>query len=350
MNNLNWKISSFDPKHYEWDIWQKIVDEHHDANPVLHSKFVKLLVEFFSEKIHLAEGSVDGSIKILALIEQPSWGNWSVFKPSQAAIAMIIGQKEYFVNIGELIKKIPNYCFRLNFYSLDPIEHSNITKCIDKNILAVTSTDITIEITKQFDEYWTSRPKSLRKNINRYINRINREIGGISLHVFQEVNDIKDSTNRYGLLESRGWKGSQGTALHPGNKQGKFYRHVMEEFAKQGNATVFELRAGSKILSSRLCVSNGKTLVILKTTFDEETKRYASGRILLFFLLKYIFTEQKISIIDFYTNASSDQLDWSTNSREILSTSIYRNSMCQFLATYFSKIKSLLKILKMTEK
>ena len=65
------------------------------------------------------------------------------------------------------------------------------------------------------------------------------------------------AVDRYGALESRGWKGAQGTAVRHDNEQGRFYDAVMSNFARDGCAHVYELYLGEQLAASRLLVSNG---------------------------------------------------------------------------------------------
>ena len=75
-----------------------------------------------------------------------------------------------------------------------------------------------------FDDYWSKRGRNLRQNLKRQRNRLERESVETRMTVVEDPNLIADSVDRYGALESAGWKGREGTSLHPDNAQGKFYR------------------------------------------------------------------------------------------------------------------------------
>jgi hypothetical protein len=189
-----------------------------------------------------------------------------------------------------------------------------------------------VEVSGDFEGYWAARPRNLKKNLRRYRNRMNNEIGPSRLSVSTLPHDVSVATDRYGLLESGGWKGGEGTALHPDNVQGEFYRTWMVEMAESSRAYVFELYVGDMLLASRLCVVGEGLLVIVKTTFNEEFKRYAVGRLLLHDTLEYIFQNGLAKVIDFYTDATEDQLDWATSSRSMQHCSVYRWSGATSLA------------------
>ena len=71
-------------------------------------------------------------------------------------------------------------------------------------------------------------------------------------------------------------------------------------------------------------LEDGDEMVILKTTYDEEFSNYATGRILLYRTAQHVFENRISSRIDFYTNATRDQLEWATGSREMYNLSIYK--------------------------
>lgn len=68
-------------------------------------------------------------------------------------------------------------------------------------------------------------------------------------------------------------------------------------------------------------------LLMLKTTYDETLKELAVGRVLLYKLLEQEFSQQQIRRIEFYTNATPDQLEWATESRVIEHVTMYRSSL-----------------------
>ncbi|MGB1139924.1 MAG: GNAT family N-acetyltransferase, partial [Halioglobus sp.] len=103
-------------------------------------------------------------------------------------------------------------------------------------------------------------------------------------------------------------------------------RDIMEAYAAHDEAWVFELYLGDSLAASRLCIANSEQLIILKTTYDEQFSDYAAGRILLYETVRYVFERQISSRVDFYTNATRDQLEWSTSSRTMHNLSMFRPS------------------------
>jgi CelD/BcsL family acetyltransferase involved in cellulose biosynthesis len=230
-------------------------------------------------------------------------------------------------NIPALLNALPGFAARIDFLSLDPLEHKSLIAQLQTGESEQYATNMQISLNGSFDRYWQDRSKNLRKNISRYENRLERENKTLEFRQITVANDILSAVDRYGMLESQGWKGKLGTALHPSNQQGQFYRDFLYQLALQHNAVVYEYYLEEKIVASRLCCIKQNMLIILKTTFDEDYKNFALGRLLLKQILQVLFSSSKVEIIDFYTNASQEQLDWSTDSRPIYNSSYYSNTL-----------------------
>jgi len=306
-----------------WRDWQQLAVRHHATNPMLDAEFARLLVQYFGDGLHVLIGTHGVDHVMLALVESASHGRWQGFRPSQAQAALIVCSADCQVLPDAIVAAFPSLCLRLDLYALDPREHGPLLR--DFNCVQRLSSvrNICVEVSGDFDSYWQQRPRNLRKNTRRYRSRLGDEVGEIRLKVVSDRASVISATDRYGIMESRGWKGRIGTALHPGNLQGQFYRDFMASMAEQGRAFVFELYAGDRLLASRLCVTGSNILVILKTTFDEELKRYAVGRQLLYELLNHLFETRQVSVVDFYTDASRDQMDWATADRFMQHASMY---------------------------
>lgn len=111
----------------------------------------------------------------------------------------------------------------------------------------------------------------------------------------------------------------------------------MSGFAATGNAMVYELWFGRQLAASRLVISSNEMVVMVKTTYAEELARFAPGRLLLRQVVEHLFTLCPGSVIEFYTNASVDQLAWATGQRKIRHISFYTDS---FTAGIFNFLRN----------
>jgi hypothetical protein len=178
-----------------------------------------------------------------------------------------------------------------------------------------------------FDSYWKTRPKNLRKNISRYFNRLSKENIAVDFKAHSSESEIITALHRYGELETNGWKGPEGTAIHSTNIQGQFYTEVLANFASNQKAEITELYFNEQLVASRITIFNDRILIILKTTFNENFSSYAPGRLLLYLLIEREFKLKRTQYIEFYTNATKEQIAWSTGQRPIEHVTIYLSPM-----------------------
>src|SRR5205823_121440 len=96
-----------------------------------------------------------------------------------------------------------------------------------------------IVVAGSFADYWEGRGKNLRNNLKKQRNRL-RQSGVVTrLDVLRSPERMADAVADYGRLEKAGWKGTEGTAVDAGNRQGQFYRCMLEALARRGAASVY---------------------------------------------------------------------------------------------------------------
>lgn len=249
---------------------------------------------------------LEGSKQWLGLVR-------SAYAPSQSQIALIQAGADPEQFLACCMRALPPLSIQLNLFSLDSHYQSQLSQ-FPRLDLKKRSTDMSVSLSGDFIDYWADRTKNLQKNIQRYQTRSDDRFKATRLSV-ATGSEIGAGVARYGVLESQGWKGTQGTALHPDNRQGQLYHDILNNFGKTHDAFVFELWGDETLLASRLCIKNERMLVILKTTYNEEFRHLAPGRLNLHSVLEWLFENEKYKRLEFYTSADKNQLDWATHSR-----------------------------------
>ena len=340
MNNVIWQLSALkqDDQQFFSD-WEILSNTFHGNNQLLSAEFAIALVKGFKPNdIYIATATLDGINQCMMLLRKRNALVWEIYKPSQAQLGLIVVNPKWKPDFSPLFKMLPGFCKRLDLLGLDPLEHQSILNLFITAKNQEYALNMQVHTKDDFETYWQQRPKNLRKNITRYENRISREDMVLTQNAITDTNGILAATDRYGLIESKGWKGKIGTAIHPSNQQGQFYRAFLSCLAQKNQAVVFESYFADTLVASRLCCIKKDMLIVLKTTFDEDFKAFAVGRLQLKFVIQHAFNSTAIDIIDFYTNASQEQLDWATHSRNIYNCSTYANS---FIAKLFSVVARL---------
>lgn len=310
-----------------WEDWEQFNATHTHHHPLLQRRMIRLFIKCFPAHIDVLSLTQEGSPTALLLLRKASATLPLVRKgylPAQSQIALAQVRPDVANLKDKLFEALPLLTQRLDLQFVDTAYQTPLAQAegVERTIQAV---DMEIGLDGDFQSYWQQRPKSLRKNITRYNHRITRDLGHLDLRITRDPTTIPSAVDRYGILESGGWKGVRGTAIHPDNQQGLFYRALLHEYATTDEAAVFELYHEDRLVASRLTVRNATTLVILKTAFDEDYKPYATGRILLYRMLEHLFSEKELGSVAFYTNATSEQLQWATESRPAYNVSFYRH-------------------------
>ena len=305
--------------------WDALNQKLFNAHPLLGSLFVDGLLKHFGDgSEHLCILAPNGEPEAMCLLTPKGLGVWRTFLPSQAQLSPVLISK--LVDEVELMKALPGFVIKLEFLCNDPkfgdlsIANHATSTAMDH---ALT---MCIHLNGTFDDYWTQRPKKLIQNIGRYQRRVETDDIVFKFLCISEAENLPAAVARYASLESKGWKGKAGTALGE-DAQEAFYAELLHGFVRTGHPLVYELWFDDQLVASRLVISGPKLVITLKTTYDESYKKYSPGRLLLRHLIETVFVTDPGKTIEFYTDATADQLAWASTQRWITHRSFYKNQI-----------------------
>lgn len=306
--------------------WDALCARIFRPNPMFDSRFVDSLLQHFGEGrewlCYLGDAAAPRAMCVLRA-ESPFI--WSTFLPSQAQIALtLIDHRDL---VPGLIQALPKTVLELRLLCNDPdfgdlSEPDNRKQETRDHALTAS-----IPLNGTFDAYWARRPKKLVQNIDRYLRRATKDGLEVRSAWISEEQGIEAAVARYAALESAGWKGKIGTAVHLEHSQGHFYLDVLKRFASKRGAEIYELWFGDQLAASRLAICHGNATVMLKTTYDESLAQYAPGRLLLRQVIEHKFASASGGHIEFYTDANNDMLAWSDSTRWIRHVTYHRGRL-----------------------
>lgn len=307
--------------------WDRLNRQLATGHAMLDGDFVDALLRHFGGHSVLLAVAHDSQAPVAMLLinrHARGLGVWSSFLPSQTQIGPSLVPAG--TNLGGLLAALPGYASELDLLCNDP-RFGDLRELPGRPVTALPhALTMSVSLRNGFDDYWAQRPRKLIQNMRRYLRRLQSEPGGERLDVISAPEAIAAAVERYAALESSGWKGREGTAVSSNSPQGRFYAELMRTFADRGEALVYELWLGDDLLASRMLLLRGGMAVMLKTAFHERFERLAPGRVLLLRTLEDLFARAPGGIVEFYTNAESDLLAWSTSQRWINHVSVYRHS------------------------
>ncbi|MEQ8661163.1 MAG: GNAT family N-acetyltransferase, partial [Gammaproteobacteria bacterium] len=322
----SWSIRPFDSGEGTfWERWDACLARFFGAHAMLDARFLQPLVEAFGHPdLQVLTAGPDDDPDVMMIVECRRRGVYNTFMPAQLQVAPVLCRPGLPIDVTALFSALPASWLRFDFFNVDPLYFGPglvPSDNIDAKIHAVTTN---VDAARPFEEFWSVRPKKLRDNVKRYRKRADED--GLAPHmlVHEEPAAVLAALHRYGELESRGWKGRVGTAVSSSNEQGEFYAEVLSRYAEVDGAAAFELYFGEFLVASRLVIKTGGMAILLKTTFDEAYARFAPGRIAFHAVLEALFAAGDVKIIETYTNAQREQIDWADRSREVMNYSAYR--------------------------
>lgn len=308
--------------------WAALNERLFGGHPLLDPLFVGPLLECFGKaSTQLAVLGDPADPQAMLLLVPGRVGVWRAFLPSQAQIAPVLLARHDRRRVADLLRALPGRALALDLLAQDPL-HSALVPAEEPDPLIEVRDHvrtISVALDGGFERYWSARSRTLTKNIRRYGHRLERDGIRLDFEVATHPQQVAARVLDYGRLESAGWKRRNGTAVSPDNVQGRFYSAVMQGFAQRGDARVYSLLHDGRPVSSRLVVHSARMFVILKTTYDESYAQYAPGRLLLQAVLRDLFGLGEGRVVEFYTNATSDQMAWATGDRMIANVRQYRS-------------------------
>ena len=86
---------------------------------------------------------------------------------------------------------------------------------------------------------------------------------------------------------------------------------------------------------------SGPTMhVMLKTTYREALRQLAVGRLLLYLALEDALKAPQPRAVEFFTRANQDMLTWATGTRDLISSTLYRNGVVELAASMRRRLRA----------
>ncbi|MDP2171365.1 MAG: GNAT family N-acetyltransferase [Rhodocyclaceae bacterium] len=328
-------ISQFDAQTTQWDALQR-----NCANlPFLESGFLKPLIEEFGTGQELlAFGSEDGKPCAAAILTKRRFGIWQTFQPSQLPLGAWISRTDDSPAelAKSLLRALPGFNLNLSLTQIDPLfqprpEEEPCIKTMDYIDTAW------VDIDQAFDTYWEARGKNLKTNTRKQRTKLQTENVTLSIECLTQPAAVAQAIEDYGVLESAGWKGKDGTAVHPDNAQGRFYRKMLENLCAQGRGRIYRYRFNDKVVAMDLCIEAGDRIVILKTAYDETYKTVSPSTLMRHDEFRELFDSGKFKRIEFYGKIMEWHTRWSENKRALYHLTTYRSALITKLHAWRQK-------------
>ncbi|MFC0250913.1 GNAT family N-acetyltransferase [Massilia consociata] len=297
------------------------------ASALLSPDFVApLLAEFGTGAELLAYCEHAGAVAAMAIVVPSGRGSWASFQPSQAPLGLWLQRPELPLEalLAGLVRALPGFPLVFGLTQMDP---ALMPRPADSPSLRTLDYIDTARVTihGSFEAYWTARGKNLRSNLKKQRARLDKEGVPLRLQLSRDAGDMAQAVADYGRLEGSGWKAGCGTAVDASNAQGRYYRRMLENFCARGAGCVYRYFFGEQLVAMDLCIEDGDSIIVLKTSYDESVPANLSPTLLMReAACRQLFDEGKYTRLEFYGRVMEWHLRWTDEVRTMYHVNYYR--------------------------
>ena len=263
---------------------------------------------------------------------------WQTFQPSQLPLGAWVAHPT--VTLQEVARSLMRgplgFCLVLSMTQVDPLIAPRTEDTQDSRYTDYIDTGW-IDIQGSFDEYWNSRGKNLRQNMRKQRAKLHAEGITLTLQVLHDHADMAPAIARYGDLESTGWKAQIGTAIHPENVQGKYYRALFENASERRESLVYQFLFDDRVVAMNLCLVRDGTLVVLKTTYDESIQSFSPAFLLRENELQTLFSEHRIKRMEYFGRLMEWHTKLTDKKRTLYHLTFFKWSFLKLMAQAHSR-------------
>jgi len=321
--------------------WDRIVTEA-GYPPFLDSRFLKHLVDVFGcRRGQFLVGRRDARPVAAGLFVRDGLGRWVSYQPSQLPLgAWIALPGESWTGLMRSIcSTLPGAALAIGLTQLDPRlnprpEDNDRLETLDYVATAW------VELDRTFEEYWEARGKNLRQNLRKSRRKIDDMGGRLSLTVVESPEAVDAAFLDFAAIESVGWKASSGTAISATNDQGRFYRGLLAEFAARGQGFAICLSLDGQPIALDFGIRDASTIVLLKTTYDENHKALSPAQLLHEQAFEYFFKYWAPARVEFYGKVMEWHTRWAEDSRMLFHVNVYRSPSVRRVARLVKSLRA----------
>ena len=169
------------------------------------------------------------------------------------------------------------------------------------------------------DQYLMNLPNKVRKDI-LYCKRRLQNMGNLNFKLIIDRESVDYYMNLYYEVYSRSWQKNEGIGPN-------FHRDFAQIASKKNWLRLGFLMFNDCPISSQFWISSNGTAFILKTTYDQNYKKYSPGKVLTMEMIRHIITVDNVRVIDYIHGDEPYKQDWTPKRRERKGLHLYNNNL-----------------------
>lgn len=296
--------------------------------PFLSSESIQAaLHEFGCGREQLCVALLGETTVAMAVVVASDALRWTLFQPSQIPLGAWVSARETNLQglaMSLLTNGLKPWAAALSITQVDPMLAPRTADSASTRHDDYINT-AWLELTGSFEDYWSARGKNLRQNLRKQRSKLAEDGTVSSMLLWRDQDDMAAAIDRFGALESSGWKANGGTAVNRDNAQGRFYVRLLEACARRGESLVTEYRFGERTVAMNLGVLRNRTWSVLKTAYDESVgKTLSPSSLLREDELKRFFETRDVQRIEYFGRVMEWHTRLTENQRTLYHHTSYR--------------------------
>lgn len=170
-----------------------------------------------------------------------------------------------------------------------------------------------------------SLKSSLRANLRRRRRRLD-ERGTVTVERVERGEQVHRLLDEALALETRGWKGREGTAIAQSAKTEGFYRELAELAEARGWLALYALRVDGRLIAFDFGLAYEGTYASFKTAYDEAFSQVSPGQLLTLETLRDC-VRRGLTEVDLLGDEDSAKSQWTSTSRPHSSLVLFRSRL-----------------------
>jgi len=138
---------------------------------------------------------------------------------------------------------------------------------------------------------------SSRKKLRQHRRKLS-ERGDLAFVIASEPAAVRRALEEFLVMEAKGWKGQQGTALLSDSTDAAFMRGAVSALAELGCASIHSLYLDGKPVSMQIVARCGAAAFTWKTAYDETLREFSPGMLLLEDYTAAFLADKSIAFVD----------------------------------------------------
>jgi len=196
---------------------------------------------------------------------------------------------------------------------------------------------LVIDCQREFEDYIKNDldGKDLRE-LKRKCRRLDEQ-GVVTLVEMKEPQEIEKGLPYFYEIEDSGWKGTGETSLKR-SYYGEFYQKLALHLAKEDKFRLYFLQVNNEYIAGIYVIIDRGILYLIKIGYSNAFSAYSPSNVLFYRVFEKLFTEKKISKIDFYGPYYHYQKIFGKQTKKRYNITIYNRKVLPTIYYVFLKI------------